>query len=96
MPPEKGRLLINSHSHPSDDWVVTEVEDNGRGMPPDVLERAFDPFFSQRPAGRGRGLGLSIARRLIELNQGRVRIDSTPGQGTKVTLSLPTAPPNDP
>jgi signal transduction histidine kinase len=61
-------------------------------MPPDLLQRAFDPFFSGREAGRGIGLGLPKAWRLVSINGGRLEIDSRPGRGTSVAISLPIAP----
>jgi len=91
--PKKGRLIINSASHSSDETVIVRTADSGRGMSPDVLEHAYDPFFSHRPAGRGRGLGLSMARRLIELNGGRLTIESTEKVGTVVTMELPARAP---
>jgi len=72
--------------------AVIEVSDDGRGMDADTLRRAFDPFFSGREAGRGIGLGLPKAWRLIELNGGSVAIDSRPGGGTRVTVAVPMAP----
>jgi signal transduction histidine kinase len=56
-----------------------------------TLRRAFDPFFSGREAGRGIGLGLPKAWRLVELNRGTVAIDSRPGGGTRVTVAVPMA-----
>jgi hypothetical protein len=53
------------------------------------MQRAFDPFFSGREAGRGAGLGLSKAWRLIGINGGGVKLDSRVGQGTRVTVTLP-------
>ncbi len=91
--PQKLRVLINSDSSASDDTVVVSFEDNGCGMAPDVLKHACDPFFSYRPAGRGRGLGLSRAARLLENNGGKLWMQSTVGAGTKVFLTLPTRPP---
>jgi signal transduction histidine kinase len=85
------RVVINSPSRPTDDTIVVSIGDNGCGMTPDVLAHACDPFFSHRTAGRGRGLGLSRATRLIEINGGRMWIDSTPGQGTTVHVALPAA-----
>lgn len=89
MPPNNGRLIINSSSTQSDDSVVLAVRDNGCGMSADVLDRACDPFFSHRPAGRGRGLGLATAKRLTEINGGRLWIESAPDQGTIVYVELP-------
>ncbi|UCG16897.1 MAG: HDOD domain-containing protein [Phycisphaerales bacterium] len=83
------RLVVNSTSTASDDTVVIAVQDSGKGMSPDVLEHALDPFFSHRAAGRGRGLGLSRAARLAENNGGRLWLDSTEGVGTTVYVELP-------
>jgi len=92
MDPKEGRLTINCQAEPSDDRVVLTVQDNGRGMGIDVLRKALDPFFSHRPAGRNRGLGLARACRLVESNQGRFRLESTPSQGTTAIVELPTGP----
>ncbi len=54
-----------------------------------MLGRAFDPFFSGREAGRGIGLGLPKAWRLVEINGGTIAIDSRPDRGTRVAVSLP-------
>ena len=92
----RGRALmlkINSASRASDETVRIEIEDNGAGMNREVLEHAFDPFFSSRPAGRGRGLGLSHAYRLATINGGKLCLDSTVNVGTTATLELPARPP---
>jgi signal transduction histidine kinase len=89
---ESVHVQINSPSRRSDETVRIVVEDDGPGMSREVMARALDPFFSHRPAGRGRGLGLSRAYRLAEINKGRLRIDSVPGHGTKVTIELPARP----
>ncbi len=88
---ENARLIINSDSRTSDDTVVMSVEDNGCGMSPQVLEHALDPFFSHRPAGRGRGLGLSLAHSLAAANGGRLWLESTPEVGTTAYVELPAA-----
>ncbi len=90
--PEKGMVEINSPSLTSDDTARIVVSDNGVGMTPNVLEHAIDPFFSSRPAGRGRGLGLSRAYRYTEINGGRLLLDSTPNVGTTVIVELPAQP----
>ena len=65
------------------------VTDDGHGMDEETLQRACDPFFSGREAGRGAGLGLSKAWRLIGVNGGGLKIDSRRGQGTRVAIVLP-------
>ncbi len=87
--PETARVQINSPSRASDETVRIVVEDNGVGMTRDVLEHAVDPFFSNRPAGRGRGLGLSRAYRYAEINGGKLWLESTPNVGTIATVELP-------
>jgi signal transduction histidine kinase len=76
-----------------DGMVEIEVADDGRGMDAATLRRAFDPFFSGREAGRGIGLGLPKAWRLVELNGGSVGVESRPGGGTRVTIALPWVSP---
>lgn len=85
------RLQINSSSRASDETIRIVVEDNGTGMTSEVLEHALDPFFSSRPAGRGRGLGLSRAYRFAEINGGRLTIRSKPNAGTTVMVELLSA-----
>ena len=67
------------------------VADRGRGMPPEILARAGEPFFSTREPGEGMGLGLYLARGLTEQLGGSLHLASTPGRGTRVTLTLPLA-----
>ncbi len=67
--------------------VVVEFADDGPGIPPEHLGLVFEPFFTTRP--HGTGLGLAITRKILDLHQGRVTIDSAPGQGTRVRLALP-------
>jgi signal transduction histidine kinase len=66
------------------------VEDDGGGMPPEVAARAFEPFFTTR-GGEGIGLGLPIARGIVERHGGTVSLETAPGAGTKVTVRLPAA-----
>ncbi len=87
--PENAFLIINSTSNASDDTVVVSFGDNGCGMSAEVMKHACDPFFSHRSAGRGRGLGLSRAARLVEVNGGRLWLESTQGSGSTIYLSLP-------
>ena len=84
-------LIVNCWGDVADEMVVVKIEDNGIGMTADVAERAMDPFFSSRPAGRGRGLGLSRAARYAQINGGRIRLSSRANEGTAVLVSLPAA-----
>jgi len=71
------------------EFVKLSVKDFGCGMDEQMVSKATYPFFSARSAGRGRGMGLAYARRLIELNNGKLDIRSQPGEGTIVNISLP-------
>jgi signal transduction histidine kinase len=69
------------------DSVELVVEDTGVGMTDEVLERALEAFFSTKPSlNKRRGLGLNVAKRLLEISGGQLKIDSTPSLGTKVSL----------
>ncbi|MDX3935717.1 PAS domain-containing protein [Stenotrophomonas sp.] len=74
---------------PVGEYVRITVADNGSGMPPEVIAKAFDPFFTTKKVGQGTGLGLSQVYGFVKQSAGHVNIDSTPGQGTTVTLYLP-------
>jgi signal transduction histidine kinase len=69
------------------------IDDDGEGMTPAVLARAFDPFFSTRQEGEGRGLGLAVARGLLQSLRGDLRLESTPGRGTRAIVELTAAQP---
>ncbi|ATB44770.1 ATP-binding protein [Corallococcus macrosporus] len=70
--------------------VVVEVADNGHGMAPEVLERAFEPFFTTRPLGEGAGLGLSTSLGLVRGMGGELSATSAPGQGSVFQVRLPS------
>jgi two-component system, NtrC family, sensor kinase len=70
-------------------WVVVEVEDTGAGIPPELLQRIFDPFFSTKPAGVGTGLGLSICHGIVTELGGEITVRSSVGQGTCFQVRLP-------
>lgn len=73
------------------DYVQIDVSDTGIGMSPEVLQRAFEPFFTTRPFGQGTGLGLSQVYGFVRQSGGAVRLESQPGKGTVVRLYLPRA-----
>jgi two-component system, NtrC family, sensor kinase len=74
----------------NDEALIT-VQDTGMGMDTETLERIFDPFFSTKEVGQGTGLGLYIVYGIIEKHKGRIRTESTPGNGTTFFIHLPLA-----
>jgi PAS domain S-box-containing protein len=72
-------------------FVEITVSDTGTGMAPEILPRAFEPFFTTKPIGQGTGLGLSQVYGFLHQSGGLVRLDSEPGEGTRVHLYLPRA-----
>ncbi|WP_434625326.1 response regulator [Azospirillum sp. B2RO_4] len=89
---EKGTVDGISPALTPGGYVAVTVRDSGTGMPPEVLARACDPFFTTKPVGQGSGLGLSMVHGLTAQSGGGMRLESHPGLGTAVTLYLPHAP----
>jgi signal transduction histidine kinase len=85
--PSGGRLLVQAEAER--DRVAIRVVDQGVGMTRQIVERALEPFFTTKEPGRGTGLGLSMAYGVASAAGGDLRIDSTPGEGTTVTMYLP-------
>jgi two-component system NtrC family sensor kinase len=69
--------------------LVIEVEDDGSGIPAELLPRVFDPFFTTKDVGHGDGLGLYVAQEIIDLHGGCVGISSQPGKGARILICLP-------
>ena len=82
----------------TDQQVRIEVIDTGSGIPKDVLAKVFDPFFTTKDPDKGTGLGLAISKSIVEDFGGTIQIESTPGEGTNVSIYLSPAskePDND-
>jgi two-component system NtrC family sensor kinase len=90
---EEGQGTLTLTTRSENAGVAVEVADNGKGIPPDVLPKIFDPFFSTKEIGKGTGLGLSISYKIVEQHGGRITVESQPGTGTKFTVWLPLKPP---
>jgi putative nucleotidyltransferase with HDIG domain len=86
---EAGTIAIKAAANKSSGTVSIHIIDSGKGMDAQTLDKATHPFFSARPAGRKRGMGLAHAQRLIEINHGTLSLASQPDKGTTVTVTLP-------
>jgi PAS domain S-box-containing protein len=102
--PDGGRLIVSTSPTVLDESFVAlrpgsrtgrhvrlVVEDTGSGMPPDVLDHIFEPYFTTKVSGRGTGLGLSTVYGIVKQNGGYITADSSPGRGTTVSVYLPAA-----
>ena len=85
-----GRLTVTTAYAAETRTVVVTIEDTGAGMSEETLSRVFDLFFTTKP--QGTGLGMALARSVIDLHAGTLAITSTPGKGTRVTVRLPIEP----
>jgi PAS domain S-box-containing protein len=86
--PEANEICVSIEPAPGG-RVRVEIADTGTGMAPEVRDRAFEPFFTTRPAGRGTGLGLSICQTTVAALGGEIALESEPGRGTRVRVTLP-------
>jgi CheY-like chemotaxis protein len=85
--------VLEQHPHVRrDPQLQLAVRDNGTGMSPEVQSRIFEPFFSTKGPGKGSGIGLTMVHRIVTDAGGTITVDSTPGQGSKLTLFLPAGP----
>ena len=74
---------------PSDEVAIIEVQDQGTGIPEEILGRIFDPFFTTKPEGQGTGMGLAVSYGILTRHGGQIEAESQPGQGATFILSLP-------
>ena len=74
----KGSLTISTKL--KDDWVVVDIEDSGPGIPDNIREKLFSPFFTTKPMGKGTGLGLNISFNIIQKHKGDIKVFSQPGR----------------
>ena len=82
-------LTVSTPVPVTNNWIRLTVRDTGRGMPPEVLERLFEPFYTTKEVGRGTGLGLATVWHLVTSFGGRVDVESTAGEGSAFHVTLP-------
>ena len=86
------RIMPTRTAEPGD-YVLIALRDSGTGMPPEVRDRVFEPFYTTKDIGKGTGLGLSMVYGFVVQSGGYVEIDSAPGKGTELRLYLPAIEP---
>lgn len=86
-----GTIRIGAALDREHNQVVIEVSDDGSGIPVDIQDRLFDPFYSTKQEGQGTGLGLSIAYGIIQKHDGEISVQSAPGQGATFFIRLPVS-----
>jgi two-component system cell cycle sensor histidine kinase/response regulator CckA len=79
---------------PAREFAMIEVSDNGPGIPPDVLSKIFEPFYTTKPVGEGTGLGLATVYGIVDKADGFIHVDSAPGQGAAFRIFLPVHRPH--
>jgi signal transduction histidine kinase len=87
--PEGGALEIGVRAEGA--LVTVQIDDEGRGIPEELLDKIWDPFFTTKD--KGTGLGLGIVKNIIESHEGKIRIDNRQPHGARVTIQLPVTPP---
>ncbi len=91
-----GQGVLHLRTRHEGEWVVAEVEDNGPGIPPDILPKIFDPFFTTKAPGQGTGLGLNITYNIVvQKHKGEIKVLSEPGKTcfqVRLPLRLESAP----
>jgi two-component system NtrC family sensor kinase len=91
--PRGGVLEVTTEMNSAAGQARILVRDTGPGIPPEVLSQIFDPFFTTKEDQQRTGLGLAVARSIVEQHGGEISVESSPGQGTEFVVALPAAGP---
>ena len=93
---ESGTLRVRmGRGAAGEQQVWASIQDDGPGIPADILEKIFDPFFTTKRPGRGTGLGLSISMAIVREHGGEIHVQAAPGGGSVFLVTLPAAPPEE-
>ena len=90
--PDGGTLGVRTAADDEDGWVTVSVSDTGIGIPEDVQDSIFDPFFSTKNEAKGVALGLAVVYGIVQRHEGEIKVDSRPGHGARFTIRLPRDP----
>jgi two-component system NtrC family sensor kinase len=93
--PTGGTVKISVRSVAEEDQIEIEVEDTGRGIPQENLNRIFEPFFSTKEEGAGVGLGLAVVYGIVNRHHGKIDVHTSRGEGTRFTIRLPLQQPEE-
>jgi two-component system, NtrC family, sensor kinase len=86
---ESYKPLVSVRTKKETNKVVITIEDNGDGIPENIIHKIFQPFFTTKPTGQGTGLGLSMSYDIVKSQGGDIQVNSEPGMGTTFTIQLP-------
>ena len=75
------------------DGIEVRIRNNGGSIPPDVIDKIFNPFFTTKPPDQGTGLGLALSNDIVRQHGGEIRVESRPGAFTEMVVALPLVPP---
>lgn len=87
----KSKQILIQTSVDGSNHVCIRIKDNGPGIPAEIKEKIFNPFFTTKPTGKGTGLGLSISQQIIAKHHGTIAVLSELGKGTEFVIKIPVA-----
>jgi C4-dicarboxylate-specific signal transduction histidine kinase len=92
---EKSKLSSNGYqptvsviTKKKDDKITISVSDNGNGIPPNIVDKIYQPFFTTKPTGQGTGLGLSLSYDIIKAHGGEIKVNTKEGEGAEFMIQL--------
>ncbi|MCM8769130.1 MAG: GAF domain-containing sensor histidine kinase [Candidatus Omnitrophica bacterium] len=94
IPASGGKIILSSRRAGENGWFEILVTDNGCGIPRDKINKVFEVFYTTK-GHKGTGLGLPVAKKIVGEHRGKIKVESTVGQGTTFVITLPTRPPDE-
>ena len=85
--------MVKVSTRKLDDKIEIRVEDNGNGMPQNIIDKIFQPFFTTKPTGQGTGLGLSLAYDIVKAHSGELKVETEEYRGSEFIISLKNSQP---